>query len=57
MTDLPLVSPTIVALMTRSIPGAGESRADLSATLGQMNGIILRFFDVYLKDEGSFPEK
>ncbi|HRW11379.1 MAG TPA: hypothetical protein P5121_40045 [Caldilineaceae bacterium] len=54
VTDLPLVSPFIVSLMTRSIPGVGASSADPLATVEKMNGIVLPFFDVYLKDEGTF---
>jgi dienelactone hydrolase len=54
VTDLPLVSPFMVALMIRTVPGAAGSGADPYATIEQMNGIVLRFFNVYLKGEGIF---
>lgn len=54
VTDLPLVSPFMVALMTSAVPGAAGSGADPYATIEKMNGIILQFFNVYLKGKGTF---
>jgi len=54
VTDLPLASPFLVSLMTRAIPAAAGSGADPYTTITQMNGIILHFFNVYLKGEGTF---
>ena len=54
VTDLPLASPFMVALMTSVVPGAAGGGADPAATIEKMNGIILQFFNVYLKDEGTF---
>lgn len=57
VTDLPLVSPFMVSLMTNVVPGAAGSGADPYATIEKMNGIILQFFNVYLKGEGAFTEE
>lgn len=54
VTDLSLASPLIVSLMTSAVPGASGGDADPYGTLEKMNGIILQFFNVYLKGEGTF---
>jgi len=54
VTDLALASPLIVSLMTNVVPGASGGDADPYSTLEKMNGIILQFFNVYLKGEGAF---
>lgn len=54
VTDLPLASPFMVALMTSVVPGAAGGGADPYATIAKMNAIILQFFNVYLKGEGTF---
>ncbi|NTW98229.1 MAG: hypothetical protein HGB28_06750 [Oscillochloris sp.] len=54
VTDLPLVSPFFVWLMRSSVPAVGGAQADPYATIEQMNGIVLDFFDAYLKGVGSF---
>lgn len=54
VTDLPLVSPFMVSLMTSVVPGAAGGATDPYATIEKMNGIILQFFNVYLKGAGTF---
>lgn len=54
VTDLPLASPFMVSLMTSVVPGAAGGGADPYATIEKLNGIILHFFNVYLKGEGTF---
>jgi dienelactone hydrolase len=54
VTDLPLASPFMVSLMTSVVPGAAGGGADPYATIAKMNGIILHFFNMYLKGEGAF---
>jgi len=54
VTDLPLVSPFFVSMMRNSVPAVGSAETDPYATIERMNGIILQFFDAYLKSEGSF---
>lgn len=54
VTDLALASPLIVSLMTDVVPGASGGDAAPYGTLTKMNGIILQFFNVYLKGEGTF---
>ncbi len=49
VTDLPLVSPFFVSLLRGSVPAVGGATADPYATIEQMNGIILQFFNAYLK--------
>lgn len=54
VTDLPLVSPFFVSMMRSSVPEVGGAEADPYATIEKMNGIILQFFNAYIKGEGSF---
>lgn len=48
-TDLPMFSPVIAKLL-----GVGEVNAE--ECIGNVNHIVLIFFDYYLKDEGSLEE-
>jgi dienelactone hydrolase len=54
LTDLPLLSPFLVAMINSSANIGGGHEADKYAILEQMNGIVLEFFNVYLNGEGSF---
>jgi dienelactone hydrolase len=55
LTDLPLVSPLLVSVMTSSVKKAGGGEtADKYDVIEKMNGLVLTFFNVYLKGEGSF---
>lgn len=46
-TDLPLISPLLADLL-------GTGSVDAGECIDTMNGIILRFYDCYLKNEGEF---
>lgn len=55
LTDLPLVSPLLVSVMTSSVKKAGSGeKADKYDVIEKMNDLVLRFFNAYLKGEGSF---
>ena len=54
LTDLPLVSPLLVRMINSSYRAVGGYEADEYAVIEKMNGIVLQFFNVYLKGEGSF---
>ncbi|HUI90089.1 MAG TPA: hypothetical protein VLX61_15325 [Anaerolineales bacterium] len=54
VTDLPLVSPFFVSLIDASVPKAGGQEVAPLATIEQMNDLVLKFFNTYLKGEGSF---
>jgi len=54
LTDLPLISPFLVSMINASVPKAGGHEADALSTIEKMNGIVLQFFNVYLKGEGTF---
>jgi dienelactone hydrolase len=55
LTDLPLVSPLLVSLMTSSVKKAGGGEtADKYYVIETMNDLVLMFFNTYLKGEGSF---
>jgi dienelactone hydrolase len=55
LTDLPLISPFLVSVMTSSVKKAGGGEtADKYYVLEKMNDLILTFFNDYLKGEGSF---
>ncbi len=58
LTDLPLVSPFLVSMITNSVKKAGGGEtADKYYVIEKMNDIVLVFFNVYLKGEGNFnPE-
>jgi dienelactone hydrolase/FtsH-binding integral membrane protein len=53
-TDLPLISPFLVSMINASVPKAGGHEADALTTIEKMNDIVLDFFNVYLKGEGTF---
>jgi dienelactone hydrolase len=57
MTDLPLISPFFVSMINASVPKAGGHEADPLSTIEKMNDIVLQFFNVYLKGEGTFTYK
>jgi hypothetical protein len=46
-TDLPLISPFLADML-------GTGSVDAGECIDTMNGIILRFYDCYLKNEGEF---
>ena len=46
-TDLPLFSPVLAGML-----GTGDVNNE--EMLNTMNGLVLRFFDCYLKGEGTF---
>jgi len=55
LTDLPLVSPFLVSMITNSVKKAGGGEtADKYYVIEKMNYIVLVFFNVYLKGEGNF---
>jgi predicted dienelactone hydrolase len=55
LTDLPLFSPFLVSVITNSVKKAGGGEtADKYYVIEKMNDLVLRFFNVYLKGEGSF---
>jgi dienelactone hydrolase len=54
LTDLPLVSPFLVTMINNSVNIGGRHEADKYYIIEKMNGIVLEFFNVYLKGEGSF---
>jgi dienelactone hydrolase len=54
VTDLPLISPFFVSIINASVPkGAGQEVNPL-ATIEKMNDLVLKFFNAFLKGEGSF---
>jgi hypothetical protein len=54
LTDLSLASPFMVQVITNSVPKAGGQEVDSLGTIEKMNGIVVTFFDAYLKGEGLF---
>lgn len=54
LTDVPLVSPLLVSLINMSVPKAGGAEVDKFATIEKMNALVLQFFNVFLKGQGSF---
>lgn len=54
LTDLPLVSPFLVSMINASVPKGGGQEVDAFSTIEKMNDLVLEFFNVTLKDEGSF---
>lgn len=46
-TDLPLFSPVLASML-------GTGNVDNGVMIDTLNGLVLRFFDCYLKGEGSF---
>lgn len=55
LTDLPLVSPLLVSMITSSVKkvGGGAS-ADKMYVIEKMNELTLKFFNAYLKGNGTF---
>jgi dienelactone hydrolase len=54
LTDLPLLSPFLVSVITSSANIGGVQEADKYEILEKMNQIVLDFFNAYLKGEGNF---
>jgi dienelactone hydrolase len=55
LTDLALVSPFLVSVITGSVQKAGGGEtADKLYVIETMNDLVLEFFNAYLKGEGSF---
>jgi dienelactone hydrolase len=54
VTDMPLISPLLVSMINASVPRGGGTEVDPYATIEKMNAIVLKFFNAYLKGEGSF---
>jgi len=55
LTDLPITSPFLVSMITSSVKKAGGGETDDKYyVIEKMNEIVLSFFNVYLKGEGSF---
>ena len=57
LTDLPLASPFLASMISNSIKNVGGETTDQLEILDKMNGIVLQFFDVYLKGNGTFTYK
>ena len=54
VTDLPLISPFFISIINASVlKGAGQEVNPL-ATIEKMNDLVLKFFNTYLKGQGSF---
>jgi hypothetical protein len=54
VTDMPLISPFLVYMLNASVPNAGGQMTDPLSTIETMNDLVLKFFNAYLKGEGSF---
>ncbi|WP_066305119.1 dienelactone hydrolase family protein [Bacillus sp. FJAT-29814] len=55
LTDLPIVSPFLANMINgTSEKGNTEQTADQYKVLRTMNGLVLKFFNSYVKGEGSF---
>lgn len=54
VTDLPLISPVLTSLIMIASPGDSGASVDGYAAIAQTNQLVLEFFDVYLKGQGSF---
>jgi dienelactone hydrolase len=54
VTDLPLISPFFVSIINASVPKSGGQEVNPLATIEKMNDLVLKFFNAYLKGEGSF---
>jgi predicted dienelactone hydrolase len=58
LTDLPITSPFLVSLITNTVKKAGGGEAaDKYYVIEKMNDMVLAFFNIYLKGEGSFSYK
>jgi dienelactone hydrolase len=54
VTDMPLISPFLVYMLNASVPNAGGQMTDPLSTIEKMNDLVLKFFNAYLKGEGTF---
>lgn len=54
VTDLPLRSPFLVSLINASVPKGGGQEVTPYETVEEMNTLVLKFFNAYLKGEGNF---
>jgi dienelactone hydrolase len=54
LTDLSLTSPFLVSMINSMAQIGGGEEADPLEVLEELNSIVLKFFDVYLKGEGIF---
>jgi dienelactone hydrolase len=54
LTDLPLVSPLLVSMINHSVHTGSGREADTYAIIEEMNDTVLKFFNAYLKGEGTF---
>ncbi len=54
LTDVPLVAPFLIPLIGNPKGLAHEREADKTYVIETMNAEVLRFFDAFLKDQGSF---
>ncbi len=55
LTDLPLFSPLLAKMISGSVEKIGKApKADKYYVINTMNSLVLKFFDSYLKGEGSF---
>ena len=57
LTDVPLISPFLVSMINASVPKGGGHEVDAFSTIEKMNSTVLAFFDVFLKDKGTFTYK
>jgi dienelactone hydrolase len=57
VTDVPLSMPVLVSIINAAVPSAGGQEVDSLATIEKMNALVLQFFNVYLKGEGTFTYK
>lgn len=57
VTDLPLISPFLVSVIDASVPKGSGQEAHPLATIETMNQIVLEFFNVYLKGQGTFTHR
>lgn len=54
LTDLPLISPLAVKLISGGFGKVGDAGADEVQVITTMNRLVLEFFDANLKGQGSF---
>jgi dienelactone hydrolase len=57
LTDLSLTSPFLVGMINSMAQIGGGEEADPFEVLEELNAIVLKFFDVYLKGEGIFSSE
>jgi dienelactone hydrolase len=54
VTDLPLISPFLVAMINGAVPKGGGQEVSPYAAVEKMNSIVLKFFNAYLDGKGDF---